>query len=143
MDTRIDSPPATSEPDKTVSLDKPQPGPAKVHTSIFIYLLAFAMGLFSGWVNEKVDDALLTALCVLFFTMLMGVWKKEQPWRWLLLVWSGVPLMLAYYHFVVGWPHDRGQVYGAFLQALSGSAGAFGGHFMRQVINRVFLNQED
>jgi len=108
-----------------------------------VYLIAIVLGLFSGWVNQVVDDALLTALCVLAFSMLMGVWKKRQPWRWMLLVWIGVPIVLAYYAFVVRWPHDRGQVYGAFLQVLAGSAGAFGGHFMRQMIDHVFLKQDD
>jgi len=107
------------------------------------YLLALAFGLFSGWVNQTVDDALLTALCVLAFSMLMGVWKKERPWRWVLLVWVGVPIVLAWYQFVVRWPHDRGQVYGAFLQILAASAGGFGGHFMRQMIDNVFLKKEE
>jgi hypothetical protein len=112
-------------------------------TSFVVYAIAILLGLFSGWVNQKVDDALLTALCVLAFTMMLGVWKWQRPWRWVLLVWMGVPLVLAYYHFIVKWPHDRGQVYGAFLQLLAGSAGGFGGHFMRQMIDHVFLKQED
>ena len=112
-------------------------------TNIVIYLLAIVFGLFSGWVNQTVDDALLTALCVLGFTMLLGVWKKARPWRWVLLVWVGVPIVLAYYQFVVRWPHDRGQVYGAFLQLLAASAGGFGGHFMRQMIDNVFLKPQD
>ena len=70
------------------------------------YLLAITFGLLTGWINQKVDDALLTALCVLAFTMFLGVWKPERPWRWGLLVWVGVPLVLAYYQFVVKWPHD-------------------------------------
>ena len=107
------------------------------------YCIAFAFGLFAGWVNQTVDDALLTALCVLAFSMLMGVWKKQRPWRWVLLVWIGVPLVLGDYQLVVGWPHNRGQVYGAFLQILAGSAGAHGGHFMREMIDHVFLKQED
>ena len=111
-------------------------------TSLFVYILALVLGLFSGWVNQTVDDALLTALCVLAFTMLLGVWKKDRPWRWVLLVWVGVPAVLAYYQFVVRWPHDRGQVYGAFLQILAASAGGFGGHFMRQMIDDVFLKGE-
>ena len=45
-------------------------------TSVTPYLLAILFGLFSGWVNQTVDDALLTALCVLAFTMLLGVWKN-------------------------------------------------------------------
>lgn len=93
--------------------------------------------------NEKVDDALLTSLCILCFTMILGVWKKERPWRWLLLVWVGVPLTLAYYQFVVRWPHTRGQVWAAFLQVLAASAGANGGHYMRDMIDHVFLKQDD
>ena len=110
-------------------------------TGVFVYLIAIALGVLSGWVNQTVDDALLTALCVLAFTMFLGVWQKQQPWRWVLLVWLGVPTVLAYYQFVVRWPHDRGQVYGAFLQLLAASAGGFGGHFMRQMIDNVFLKQ--
>jgi len=110
-----------------------------VHRTSFItYLIAVLLGLFAGWVNQRVDDALLTALCVLAFSMAMGSWKPARPWRWGLLVWIGVPLVLAYYHLVVRWPHNRGQVYGAFLQILAASAGAFGGHFMRQMIDNVF-----
>jgi hypothetical protein len=118
-------------------------GKTATSTHPLFYLLAFGFGLFSGWVNQTVDDALLTALCVLGFSMLMGVWKKPRPWRWVVLVWIGVPIALAYYQFVVRWPHDRGQVYGAFLQLLAASAGGFGGHFMRDMIDHVFLKQDD
>jgi ABC-type multidrug transport system permease subunit len=111
-------------------------------TSIAVYLLAVGFGIFSGWVNQTVDDALLTALCVLASSMILGVWQKHRPWRWVLLAWVGVPIVLAYYQFVVRWPHDRGQVYGAFLQILAASAGGFGGHFMRQMIDNVFLKRE-
>jgi lysylphosphatidylglycerol synthetase-like protein (DUF2156 family) len=100
-------------------------------TNPLIYIGAALCGLFSGWVNQTVDDALLTALCMVLFAMLFGVWKWQRPWRWVLLV-------MAYYAFIVKWPHDRGQVYGAFLQLLSASAGGFGGHFMRQMIDNVF-----
>ena len=110
---------------------------------LVVYAIAILFGLFCGWVNQTVDDALLTALCVLAFTMIMGVWKARRPWRWVLLVWMGVPVVLAYYHFIVKWPHDRGQVYGVFLQLLAASAGGFGGHFMRQMIDHVFLKQEE
>jgi hypothetical protein len=110
---------------------------------LVVYALAILLGLFAGWVNQTVGDALLTSLCVLAFTMMLGVWKSRQPWRWVLLVWVGVPLVLAYYHFIVKWPHDRGQVYGVFVQLLAASAGGFGGHFMRQMIDHVFLKKED
>ena len=112
-------------------------------TNPVFYIFAVVCGLFSGWVNQVVDDALLTALCMLAFTMLLGVWKPQRPWRWVLLVWIGVPLVMAYYQFIAKWPHDRGQVYGAFLQVLAASAGGFGGHFMRQMIDHVFLKKTE
>ena len=106
-------------------------------------VLAIAAGLLAGWVNQVVNDPLLTALCMVAFAMLFGAWKPERPWRWVLLIWIGVPLVLAYYHFVVKWPHERWQVYGAFLQVLAASAGGFGGHFMRRMIDDVFLKKSD
>lgn len=140
----MQSPAPTPEPAAptapTVSFAAGEKAP---HASFVVYLIAVALGLFSGWVNQTVDDALLTALCVVAFSMLMGVWKKHRPWRWMLLVWIGVPLVLAYYQFVVRWPHDRGQIYGAFLQILAASAGAHGGHFMREMIDHVFLKQDE
>ena len=120
-----------------------QPAAGGQDTSLFVYLVAVVLGVFAGWVNQIVADQLLTALCVLAFSMFMGVWKKRRPWRWLLLIWLGVPLTLGYYHFVVHRPHNRAQVYGAFLQVLAASAGANGGHFMREMIDHVFLKRDD
>ena len=112
-------------------------------TNRMVYVFATVSGLFSGWVNQMVDDVLLTALCMVGFAMLFGVWKPQRPWRWVLLVWIGVPLMMAYYQFVMKWPHDRGQVYAAFLQVLAASAGGFGGHFMRNMVENVFLKKPE
>jgi hypothetical protein len=112
-------------------------------TSPLIYVFAVVCSAFSGWVNQMVDDALLTALCMVGFAMLFGAWKPQRPWRWVLPTWIGVPLVMGYYQYVMKWPHDRGQVYGAFLQLLSASAGGFGGHFMRNMIDNVFLKKEE
>lgn len=119
------------------SADNASPAKAS-HTSPIFYALAIGFGLFSGWVNQVVDDALLTALCVLAFTMLLGTWKPAKPWRWGLLIWAGVPLVLAYYQYVVRWPHQSGQIWGAFLQLLAANAGAYGGHFMRHMVDSIF-----
>ena len=115
----------------------------RARTNGLICTFAVGCGLSSGWVNQTVDDALLTALCMVGFAMLFGVWKPQRPWRWVLLVWIGVPLMMAYYQFVMKWPHDRGQVYAAFLQVLAASAGGFGGHFMRNMVENVFLKKPE
>lgn len=142
LDPGTDSP-QPLQSSSAASLDASKPRSSAVRTNPLIYVLAAGFGLLSGWINQKVDDALLTSLCVLAFTMLLGVWKKERPWRWLLLVWIGIPLALAYYQLVVGWPHSRGQVYAAFFQLLAASAGAHGGHYMRDMIDHVFLKQDD
>jgi hypothetical protein len=120
-----------------------KPAQAAGRTNPIVYTLAVLLGLFAGWINEMVRDPLLTALCVVAFSMLMGVWKKQRPWRWLLLVWIGVPIMFGYYQFVVHWPHNRGQVCFALVQILAASAGAHGGHFMRDMIDHVFLRKEE
>jgi hypothetical protein len=143
LEFRIESPPPVTKPSLSGSSPTVKPSKPVPRTSVLVYGLAIGFGLLSGWINQKVDDALLTTLCVLAFSMLLGVWKKQRPWRWLLLVWIGVPVVLAYYQFVVGWPHNRGQVYLVFLQILPASAGANGGHFMREMIDHVFLKQED
>ena len=134
--TDLSPPPQTSSVSAT---PKAEPAP----TSPAIYVIAILFGLFCGWVNEKAADALLTALCVVVFSMILGGWKKDRPWRWMLLVWIGVPLVLAYYQWVVHWSHARWQVYGAFLQLLVASAGAHGGHYMRDMIDHVFLKKDD
>jgi len=141
----LESRPASSQPlvQHPDPSPEPQPSPLVLHTSLFVYAVALALGLLAGWINQKVDDPLLTALCVVAFSMFMGVWKQQRPWRWLLLVWIGVPLVLAYYQFVVRWPHNRGEVAAAFLQVLAASAGAHGGHFLRQAIERVFLHEDE
>ena len=132
-----------SPQDSATSADQPSAPHAPPRTGPIAYVVAFALGLFSGWVNQIVGDALLTSLCVLAFSMFIGVWKKDRPWRWMLLVWIGVPLMLVYYHVVVHLPHTRAQWYAMLLQILAASAGAHGGHFMRQMIDHVFLKQDD
>lgn len=128
-------------PERSSAVSRAETKP--IHISPVFYALALFFGLFSGWVNEKVDDALLTSLCMLVFTMLLGVWKKQKPWRWMLLVWIGVPLVMGYYQFVMHWPHSRGQVWAALLQVLAASAGAHGGHYMRDMIDHVFLKHDD
>ncbi|HZP22038.1 MAG TPA: hypothetical protein VFB04_01250 [Terriglobales bacterium] len=125
------------------TLAEPKAGESQVSTGPLPYIVAIALGILSGWVNQAVDDPLLTALCVVAFAMIMGSWKKGRPWRWMLLVWIGVPLTMGYYAWIVRLPHSRGDVYATFLQILAASAGAHGGHFMREFIDRVFLKQDD
>lgn len=110
------------------------------HRPIF-YLLAIALGIFAGWVDVKVGDLLFTALLVLAPCILLGALRPKRPWRWTLLVGIFVPLADLLAYLVMTQKPDRAQIYESFLAFLPGLVGAYGGAFMRAVINNVLGNQ--
>lgn len=105
------------------------------------YLLAIALGIFAGWVDVKVGDLLFTALLVLAPCILLGALRPKRPWRWTLLVGIFVPLADLLAYLIMTQKPDRAQIYESFLAFLPGLVGAYGGAFMRAVINNVLGNQ--
>jgi hypothetical protein len=103
----------------------------------FFYICAVIAGLFAGAIDVKVGDLLFTALLVLAPCMVLGALRPERPWRWVILVSVGVPIvdLLAYIFFGIR-PYE-GEKYGALLVFLPGIAGAYGGAFGRRVINNL------
>jgi len=101
------------------------------------YLLAGLCGIGAGWMDVVVDDLLFTALIVLASTMLMGLLRPRQPWRWVIVVGIFVPIteFLAYKFLTV--KPTRAQIYGSFLAFFPGIAGAFGGSFFRGVFDNL------
>ena len=101
------------------------------------YLLAALAGIGTGWADVMIDDLLLTALLVLMACMLLGLLRPRWPWRWVVVVGIFIPLSeLVAYVFLTVKP-TRAQVYGSFLAALPGVAGAYGGSLMRGVIDNL------
>jgi hypothetical protein len=102
-----------------------------------VYGVAAAAGIGTGFVDVAVNDLLFTALLVLAACMLLGLLRPRWPWRWVLVVAVFIPLaeFAAYMIFTV--KPTRGQVYGSFLTALPGMAGAYGGSVMRSVIENL------
>jgi ABC-type multidrug transport system permease subunit len=101
------------------------------------YVLAALAGMGTGWVDVAVNDLLFTALLVLAACMLLGMLRPRWPWRWVVVVVAFIPLSeLAAYTILAVRP-TRGQVYGSFLTALPGIAGAYGGSLMRGVIENL------
>jgi hypothetical protein len=101
------------------------------------YLLAALAGVGTGWVDVAVDDLLFTALLVLMACMLLGLLRPRRPWRWVVVVGMFIPLTEFAAYVILAVKPARAQVYGSFLAALPGIAGAYGGSLMRGVIDNL------
>ncbi len=101
------------------------------------YLLAALAGIGTGWVDVAVDDLLFTALLVLMACMLLGVLRPRWPWRWVVVVVLFIPLTELAAYLILHVKPARAQVYGSFLTALPGIAGAYGGAVVRGVVDRL------
>ena len=101
------------------------------------YLLAAVAGIGTGWVDVMVNDLLFTALLVLMACMLLGLLRPRWPWRWVVAVVIFTPLAELVAYAMLAVKPTRGQVYGSFLTALPGTAGAYGGAVMRRVIDSL------
>ncbi|MGB8986217.1 MAG: hypothetical protein WCC37_06405 [Candidatus Sulfotelmatobacter sp.] len=101
------------------------------------YFLAALAGIGTGWVDVAVDDLLLTALLVLIACMLLGLLRPRWPWRWVIVVAVFIPLTELAAYLIMTVKPTRGQVYGSFLTALPGMAGAYGGAVMRRAIDNL------
>jgi ABC-type multidrug transport system permease subunit len=91
----------------------------------------------AGWADVAVNDLLFTALLVLASCMLLGMLRPRGPRRWVVVVGICIPLTEAAAYFVLTVKPTRAQVFGSFLAFLPGIAGAYGGSFMRAVIDNL------
>ena len=114
-----------------------EPVSPRTMSDVPFYFLATLAGIGTGWVDVVVNDLLFTALLVLAACMLLGLLRPRWPWRWVVVMVTFIPLTeLAAY--VTGHAHpNRAQIYGAFLTALPGVAGAYGGSVVRGVVDHL------
>jgi hypothetical protein len=101
------------------------------------YLLAAFAGIGTGWADVMIDDLLFTALLVLMACMLLGLLRPRWPWRWVVVVGMFIPLTELAAYLILEVRPTRAQVYGSFLAALPGIAGAYGGSLMRGVVDHL------
>jgi TctA family transporter len=112
-------------------------GQRQNHSDSWFYLLAALCGVGAGWADIAINDLLFTALLVLSACMLLGLLRPRWPWRWVVMVGVFIPLTeLAAYEVLTVKP-TRAQIYGSFLAFLPGIAGAYGGSFMRDVVDNL------
>jgi len=103
----------------------------------FFYAFAVIAGAFAGWVDARLSDLLLTALLVLAPSMMLGLLRPARPWRWVILVSIGVPIVDFLSNFFFSQRPYGGEKYAALLVFLPAFAGAYGGSLMRGVINNL------
>jgi ABC-type multidrug transport system permease subunit len=103
----------------------------------WVYLLAALCGVGAGVADVLVDDLLFTALLVLASCMLLGVLRRQRPWRWVLIVGVLIPLTEMAAYLVRTINPTRAQIYGSFLAFLPGIAGAYGGSVLRGVADNL------
>jgi hypothetical protein len=101
------------------------------------YLLAALAGIGIGIVDVAIDDLLFTALLVLMACMLLGLLRPRWPWRWMVVVGIFIPLTELAAYLIRTVKPTRAQVYGSFLTALPGIAGAYGGAVVRGVVDNL------
>jgi hypothetical protein len=101
------------------------------------YALAVLAGIGIGWADIVVNDLLFTALLVLASSMLLGLLRPQWPWRWVVVIGCLIPLTEFAASLIPGIQPTRAQVYGSFLAAFPGIAGAYGGSFMRAVVDHL------
>ena len=104
---------------------------------MLFYVLAGLAGVGTGWVDVSVNDLLFTALLVLMACMGLGLLRPRWPWRWVVVVAICIPLTELAAYVVMTVKPTRGQLYGSFLTALPGMAGAYGGAVMRRAIDNL------
>jgi ABC-type multidrug transport system permease subunit len=100
-------------------------------------VLAAVAGMGTALADVALNDLLFTALLVLAACMLLGLVRPRWPWRWVVVVGIFIPLAELAAYLILTVKPTRAQVYGSFLAALPGIAGAYGGSLMRGVIDNL------
>lgn len=103
----------------------------------WVYALAVACGIGTGYADVIVDDLLFTALLVLSACIVLGMLRERLPWRWVVIVGAFVPLTELAAYLIRTVKPTRAQIYGSFLAFLPGIAGAYGGAVMRRVMDNL------
>jgi ABC-type multidrug transport system permease subunit len=124
-------PSAGSKISSAISIDSP----SHAHSDAGPYILAAFCGMVAGVADVAVDDLLFTALLVLAACMLLGTLRARAPWRWVIVVVIFIPLTELASYLAMSTRASRAQIYGGFLTALPGVAGAYGGAVMRRAID--------
>jgi ABC-type multidrug transport system permease subunit len=108
-----------------------------VRRDLWLYLVAAACGIGTGFADVIIDDLLLTALLVVASCMLLGLLRPRMPWRWVVTVGVFIPLTEIAAYLIQTLKPTHAQVYESVLLFLPGIAGAYGGSVMRRMFDNL------
>ncbi len=111
---------------------------AQEKAGVAVWIVGIVFGLLAAVIHVLVPEQGLTFLWVMMTTMILGCWKREAPWRWILLVVPFVPVADIAHKILRPQQVSRASMWGAVLIALVAVPGAYGGSYMRQMINNIF-----
>jgi hypothetical protein len=111
---------------------------AQEKTGVTVWIIGIVFGALAAVIHVLVPEQGLTFLWVMMTTMILGCWKRHAPWRWILLVVPFVPIADIVHKFMRPQQVSRASMWGAVLIALVAVPGAYGGSYMRQMINNIF-----
>ena len=114
----------------------------KSKSDLPIYFLATLLGICAGFLEIKVGDLLVTALFVMFSTIVLGFIRPKRAWRWILVVAAFVPLIRLAAYIVLQQRPSRAQMWESALGFLTGIAGAYGGALARKGVDELFRSPE-
>lgn len=99
--------------------------------------VALAVAVLTGWLQIMFRDLHLALLSAMGFALLLGVCWPRRPWVWALLIGLS-PALGEFVLIARGEPIQRGEVEASFAAVLPAIVGAYGGHFMRLMVSRLF-----
>jgi hypothetical protein len=106
------------------------------------YILGAILGLGAGIIDVRLGDLLVTAVFVMLATMLLGLLRPEQAWRWTVLVAVCVPLVQILAHTFLKEHIALSHIQLSFSGFLTGTVGAYAGAFARMGIDLLVLPEK-
>ena len=103
------------------------------------YLLAILFGTTAGILEVKLGDLLVTALFVLFCTMILGAARPRRPWRWAILVAVFIPVLRILAYVVFAQKPYLAQIWEPGFAFVIATVGAFCGMFARKAVENLFF----
>jgi hypothetical protein len=114
----------------------------EIKTGFAPWFVAILFGLCAAAIHLLVPEQGLTFLWVMITTMVLGVWKRDRPWRWIVLIVPFIPIADFVYKFIRPAQVSRAALWGAMLTFLAAVPGAYGGSYMRLMIDNIFAEKK-
>ncbi|HEY3927727.1 MAG TPA: hypothetical protein VGL89_05100 [Candidatus Koribacter sp.] len=110
---------------------------------MIVWIVGVLFGVIAAAIHVYVPEQGLTFLWVMFSTMVLGLWHRERPWRWIIAVVPLVPIVDIIRKVQHPAEVSRAAVIGALAAGLAAIPGAIGGAYMRLFIENVFDKKKE